>query len=328
MNDKAAQAPPLIEIDKLEVYFPPPVFASRERKRPLRAVDGISLTVGQGEALGVVGESGCGKSTIARVLVGLLRPTGGWVRLKGMTVDFNYPLPLMRAAQMVFQDPASSLNPRMRIGAQITEPLRGHLGIISREKRAAAAVRLLRQVGLDPDTALRYPHEFSGGQRQRIALARALAIEPDLLVADEPVSSLDVAAQAEITKLLRRLHGQKKLALLFISHDLGSVSALTERVAIIYLGKVMEEGPTDVVLREPAHPYTQALLDAAPRLEGGRRERIVLPGDPPSPYKPPPGCVFHTRCPRALERCSRQVPPFYAYGSERKAACFLLESYL
>lgn len=316
----------LIEVKNLAVSFPPPRFAPGGRKNALRAVDGISFALSEGEALGVVGESGCGKSTIARVLVGLQRPTSGEVLLRGEPVDFNDPQCLRRAVQMVFQDPASSLNPRLKVGTQVTEPLRGHLGIRKRAILKREAARLLEQVGLSPEDAQRFPHQFSGGQRQRIALARALAIEPSLLVADEPVSSLDVAAQAEITALLLRLHREAGLALLLISHDLGGVSALTARVIIIYLGRMMEEGATEAVLGEPAHPYTRALLDAVPRLDSaGGRERIVLAGDPPSPHDPPSGCVFRTRCPHAFDRCAAEVPRLYDCGNGRRAACFLLD---
>ena len=274
----------------------------------------------------MVGESGCGKSTVARTLLGLQRPTSGQILLCGKEVDSRDLRPLRRSVQMVFQDPASSLNPRLKIWTQVSEPLRGHLNINSRIQRREAAVELLKTVGLSAEDAERYPHQFSGGQRQRIALARALAISPKLLVADEPVASLDVAAQAEIAELLLNLHREMNLALLLISHDLSGIAALTSRLLVIYLGKLMEEGPTRTILSEPRHPYTRALLDAAPRLDrAGSESRIVLPGDPPSPYDPPSGCVFHTRCPHTFERCPVEAPDFFEAGAGHTAACFLLQ---
>jgi oligopeptide/dipeptide ABC transporter ATP-binding protein len=318
---------PLIDVRRLTVRFPPPRLTPGRRRRPLQAVERICFAIAAGEAVGMVGESGCGKSTVARVLVGLQRPTSGEVLLRGGIVDFDHPEQLRRAVQMVFQDPASSLNPRLRIGTQVTEPLRGHLGVRSRKKLREAAIVLLEKVGLTAEDAERFPHQFSGGQRQRIALARALAIEPELLVADEPVASLDVAAQAEIAALLKRLHAENNLALLLISHDLAGVSALTGRVVVVYLGRVMEEGLSKQVLGSPKHPYTSALLDATPRLERDEtRERIVLQGDPPSPFEPPSGCVFRTRCPVAFERCSLEVPPLFDCGPARRAACFLCDT--
>ncbi len=325
VQDEGAQhTARLLEVRNLVVRFSPPRFTPRGGKKPLRAVEGISFSIAPGEAVGMVGESGCGKSTTARVLVGLQCPTSGEVYLRGEQVDFDRPQQLRRAVQMVFQDPTSSLNPRMRIGSQITEPLRGHLGIKSRGELREAAEELLTKVGLTRDDAHRYPHQFSGGQRQRIALARALAIGPSLLVADEPVASLDVAAQAEIAELLVSLHRENNLALLLISHDLAGVSALTERVIVVYLGRVMEEGPSRLVLRRPEHPYTRALLDAAPKLHRSDSEkRIVLQGDPPSPFEPPSGCVFRTRCPFAFDRCAVEVPGLFDCGDGRRAACLL-----
>ncbi len=328
-EDKTEAAPPLVAIEDLSVRFPPPRLAAGGPRGPLRAVEDVTFSVGEGEAIGLVGESGCGKTTIARVLLGLQRPSAGRVLLRGEPVDFRNPRPLRRAAQMVFQDPASSLNPRLKVWTQVSEPLRGHLGLRSRARRRSAADELLTAVGLRPEDGDLYPHQFSGGQRQRIALARALAIGPALLVADEPVASLDVAAQAEISELLRRLHRQRGLALLLISHDLAGVGAMTGRLMVLYLGRAVEEGPTREVLGNPAHPYTCALLDAAPQLERAKEsgsERVVLPGDPPSPYDPPSGCVFRTRCPRAFDRCSYEVPAQLEAASGHRAACFLLDS--
>ena len=320
---------PLVAVAGLGVRFPPPRLAAGGPRGPLRAVEGVTFSVGEGEAVGLVGESGCGKTTIARVLLGLQRPSAGRVLLRGVPVDFGDPRPLRRAAQMVFQDPASSLNPRLRVWTQVSEPLRGHLGLRPRARRRAAAAELLTAVGLRPEDGDLYPHQFSGGQRQRIALARALAIGPALLVADEPVASLDVAAQAEISELLRGLHSERGLTLLLISHDLAGVAAMTERLLVLYLGRAVEEGPTRAVLGAPAHPYTRALLDAAPQLDrekGSGGERVVLPGDPPSPYDPPSGCVFRTRCPWASERCAARAPVRVEVAAGHRAACFLLDS--
>lgn len=317
---------PLIDVQGISVQFVTRhPFSDRPTGR-IPAVEGVSFQIWEGAAVGIVGESGSGKSTIARVVAGLQEPTSGRILLGGEPVEYSNPRALQRAAQMVFQDPTASLNPRLRVGFQVTEPLRGYLRLRSRRRRRAKAEELLSAVGLGPGEADRYPHQFSGGQRQRIALARALAVSPQLLVADEPVASLDVAAQAEITELLQTLHRQRKLALLLVSHDLSGVKALTERVLVIYMGRVMEEGPTDVVLGSPCHPYTKALLDAAPRLIRDRdRERIVLGGDPPSPYDPPAGCVFHTRCPLAFDRCAKEVPRPVSVAADHGAACFLLD---
>jgi oligopeptide/dipeptide ABC transporter ATP-binding protein len=324
----ASSAPsPLIAVESLTVRFSVKKSAAAGRRPQLQAVEGFNLHIGAGESVGLVGESGSGKTTIGRVLAGIQRPSAGKVLLRGERVDFSRPGPLQRAAQMVFQDPASSLNPRLRIGTQIAEPLRGHLGLRSPSELRARVGKLLVDVGLSPEDARRYPHQFSGGQRQRIALARALAISPALLVADEPVAGLDVASQAEITALLKTLHSQERLAILLISHDLAGISTLATRVLVLYLGRLVEEGPTGEVVGKPAHPYTKALYDAAPRLkrQSGER-RILLAGDPPSPLNPPEGCVFHPRCPFAFEHCSKEIPPMVQAGPAHEAACFLLEN--
>lgn len=318
---------PLIEVTDLSVHFPSQRGAKAAARKPLRAVDGVSFSVAPGESVGMVGESGCGKSTIARVLLALQKPTSGKLRLDGKEVDFDQPARLRRSAQMVFQDPFSSLNPRLRVWTQVAEPVRGHLGVRSKADLRHRAMQALAAVGFDEKALDRFPHQFSGGQRQRIALARALSIEPRLLVADEPMASLDVTSQAEISELLIRLREERELALLLISHDLAGIGALTGRVLVVYLGRIVEEGPTNQVLGKGLHPYTHALLDAAPRLEPKKsRKRIVLDGDPPSPYDPPPGCVFHTRCPHVMERCRSEVPRMVDVSAGHRAACFLLES--
>ncbi len=294
------------------------------RRAPVQAVSGVSLTVSAGEAVGLVGESGSGKSTIGRLLLGLLAPSEGSVRLDGRDIAQLSGAELRRLrrrVQLVFQDPYSSLDPRRRVGAQIEDGLAIHR-IVPQTERAARAHALLAQVGLDPAHADRFPHEFSGGQRQRIGIARALATEPDFIVADEPVSALDVSVQAQVLALLADLRRRLGLALLFISHDLPVVRSLCDRVIVLYLGRIMEEGPVAEVMERPRHPYTRALLSAAPSIDTTRRrQRIVLQGDPPSPSNVPSGCVFRTRCPWAQPACATTVPPLEVVGPAHRAAC-------
>ncbi|WGF88036.1 ABC transporter ATP-binding protein [Marinivivus vitaminiproducens] len=291
---------------------------------PLRAVNEVDLAVARGESVGLVGESGSGKSTIGRLMLGLMRPTAGAVRFDGTDIaaaDTTTLRRLRRRMQLVFQDPYSSLDPRRTVGAQIADGLEIH-DLLPKKDRPARVADLLGRVGLEPDHAARYPHAFSGGQRQRIALARALATRPDFLVADEPVSALDVSVQAQVLALMAQLKADLGLAMLFISHDLPVVRHLCERTVVMYLGRVMEEGPTSEIFARPTHPYTQALLSAAPSLHPGRRlKRIILQGEPPSPAAPPSGCVFRTRCPHALPACAEQVPALRAVdgGAHRKA---------
>lgn len=291
----------------------------------LRAVNAIDLAVARGESVGLVGESGSGKSTVGRMMLGLLRPTAGSVRFDSTELATASPTALRRLRrrmQLVFQDPYSSLDPRRRVGAQIADGLDIH-SLLPKAQQPARVAHLLGQVGLEPSHAERYPHAFSGGQRQRIALARALATDPDFLVADEPVSALDVSVQAQVLALMARLKDELGLAMLFISHDLPVVRHLCERTVVLYLGRIMEEGPTADVFAQPAHPYTQALLSAAPRLHRGPRvKRVILQGEPPSPAAPPSGCVFRTRCPHALPACAEQVPSLRAVtGDGHRKAC-------
>ncbi len=271
-----------------------------------------------------MGESGSGKSTIGRLLLRLLRPTGGTVRFDGAditTMDRGALRPMRRRMQMVFQDPFGSLNPRMTVGAAIADGMLLHRIARPDEARERVAA-LLARVGLPPEAAARPPRALSGGQRQRVAIARALAVEPDFLVADEPVSALDVSVGAEILALLRELRAERGLALLFVSHDLGAVRALCDRVAVLYLGRVMEEAPAEALFRDPRHPYTRALLSASPSRPGrARGPRIVLSGEIPSPAAPPSGCVFRTRCPHALPACADQVPDLRELAPGRHAAC-------
>ena len=292
-------------------------------RRGVPAVTDISLQVARGEAVGLVGESGSGKSTIGRLVLGLLPPSAGRVTLDG--ADFPRTGKALRQArrrvQLVFQDPYSSLDPRRRVGEQIADGMAIHRTCKPSEQSSLVAA-LLDQVGLPPGHAARFPHEFSGGQRQRIGIARALATRPDFLVADEPVSALDVSVQAQVLALLADLRTRLGLGMLFISHDLHVVRSLCDRVLVLYLGRIVEEGPAHEVLHRPRHPYTRALLSASPSLDPARRRtRLLLAGEPPSPADPPSGCVFRTRCPEAVAECATAVPAWRAAGPGHRVAC-------
>jgi oligopeptide/dipeptide ABC transporter ATP-binding protein len=290
----------------------------------VQAVTSVDLSIAPGETVGLVGESGSGKSTLGRLLLGLIAPSAGRVIVDGAdlaTLGAAQMRAVRRRMQIIFQDPYSSLDPRRRVGAQIADGLAIHQ-IVPRGQRAERVGALLSQVGLSPAHGERYPHEFSGGQRQRIGIARALATGPDFLVADEPVSALDVSVQAQVLALLADLCTRTSVALLFISHDLPVVRSLCERVVVLYLGRVMEEGPAAAVFERPRHPYTQALLSAAPSIDPARRRRrILLEGDPPSPAAPPSGCVFRTRCRHASAACAEAVPPLRERGPGHRVAC-------
>jgi oligopeptide transport system ATP-binding protein len=295
----------------------------------VKAVDGVTLSVRQGEVLGLVGESGCGKSTLARTILQLVPTTGGAVILNGRNLGEASRAEMLacrRDLQMIFQDPYASLNPRMTVYATLAEPLLVH-GICGSADVQARVDELMGLVGLAPRFARKYPHEFSGGQRQRIAIARALALRPKIIIADEPVSALDVSIQAQILNLLAELCRGMNLSLIFIAHDLSVVRHISDRVAVMYLGKIVELGPAADVIDRPRHPYTRALVSAIPvpdpEVERGRK-RIVLAGDPPSPINPPAGCAFHPRCPYAIERCREAVPPLVPAGPAREAACIRL----
>jgi oligopeptide/dipeptide ABC transporter ATP-binding protein len=298
----------------------------RKPVRLVRAVEDVDLAVGRGETLGLIGESGCGKSTLGRLLLRLHEPTSGSIRFDGQEIAHQPEAalrPLRRRMQIVFQDPYASLNPRRTVREIVSLPLALHenAGGAEAERRVMA---MLDRVGLARAHLDRYPHQFSGGQRQRIGIARALILKPDFVVCDEPVSALDVSVQAQVLALLRELRDELGLALLFISHDLAVVAHLAARIAVMYLGRLVEEGPRDAVIRRPAHPYTQALLAAVPRLDAPAMRQHVATGDLPSPLAPPPGCPFHPRCPQAGPRCRAEVPRRVATAEAgQQVACHL-----
>ncbi len=318
---------PLLVVTDLVKHFPirSGIVIDREVAR-VRAVDGVSLTLNEGETLGLVGESGCGKSTLCRVIVQLTQPTSGSVSFLGEELVGRSRKDLRkmrRQMQMIFQDPFASLNPRKRVGQIVGDPLELH-GLAKGSALKLRVQELLDRVGLNPEHYNRYPHEFSGGQRQRIGIARALALQPKLIVADEPVSALDVSVQAQIINLLKELQDEFGLSYLFVAHDLGVVRHVSDRVAVMYLGKIVEKSGTDGLFRTPIHPYSNALLSAVPIPDPKRnaaRERLVLEGDVPSPINPPPGCSFHTRCPWATEVCVTDEPALVEHDSGHVAAC-------
>jgi oligopeptide transport system ATP-binding protein len=322
----------LIEAKELYKYFPIYAGLTSRHVADVRAVDGVSFTIQEGETLGLVGESGSGKTTIGRLLLRLLPVTKGEIDFEErniLTMKRGDIRRLRRSVQIIFQDPFASLNPRMSIGEIIAEPIRIHGP--AKGKDVDDRVReLLGLVGLQPYHANRYPHEFSGGQRQRVGIARALAVQPRFIVCDEPVSALDVSIQAQVINLLEDLQEKFKLTYLFIAHDLSVVRHISTRVAVMYVGKIVELASRDDLYENPLHPYTQALLSAIPipdPVVEKRRKRIVLTGDIPSPVNPPPGCRFHTRCPLAFDRCKTEVPPLHEYAPGHFAACHWVEEH-
>ena len=317
---------PLIQAIDVKKHFLVGSSLFHGQRKTVYAVDGVSLEVFPGETLGLVGESGCGKSTLGRCLMRLYEITGGQIILNGKDISrmsLKELRPFRREMQMVFQDPYASLNPRRRVGDLIAEPMRVHGGR-SRAEIGARLNELMDLVGLQHDHLNRFPHEFSGGQRQRIGVARALALEPSLIIADEPVSALDVSIQAQIVNLFADLQERLGLTYIFIAHDLSVVRQVSNRVAVMYLGAIVETGPTDEIFRAPAHPYSEALISAVPVPEvdrQGRRNRIVLAGDVPSPMNPPSGCRFHPRCRYATQRCKAERPVLELAGKGRQVAC-------
>ena len=329
MNTMNKQAEPdLLVVDKLVKYFPVRSGLLQRVTAHVQAVDKVSFTVKKGETLGMVGESGCGKTTVGRTLLRLIEPTGGNVHFEGkniLTMGQRELKPLRRDMQIIFQDPYASLNPRMPIGESVMEGL--HIHNIGRPKeRWEVAISMLKKVGLEEYHARRYPHEFSGGQRQRIGIARALALNPKFIVCDEPVSALDVSIQSQVLNILKDLQSEFGLTYLFIAHNLSVVEHISDRVAVMYLGKMVELTDRESLYREPLHPYTKALLSAIPVPHPNvKRERTILKGDVPSPLNPPKGCRFHTRCPIAVAQCSQQEPEFKEVRPGHWVACLLAE---
>jgi oligopeptide transport system ATP-binding protein len=316
-----------LQIENLKAHFPVERGTIiRRRVGTVRAVDGVSLTLARGEILGLVGESGCGKSTLGRTILQLIPPTEGAIVLAGKNLAGLDKRALREARsdfQMIFQDPYASLNPRMTVFDTLAEAMRAHRKIPDCELNARVAA-LLNRVGLSPRFVKKYPHEFSGGQRQRIAIARALAVEPKLIIADEPVSALDVSIQAQIINLLAKLSREMQLTLIFISHDLSVVKHISDRIAVMYLGRIVEVGPATQVFTQPLHPYTKALVSAVPIPDPEReqqRQRIILSGDPPSPLNPPAGCAFHPRCAHAQPACAQKIPALENFDVARRVAC-------
>jgi oligopeptide/dipeptide ABC transporter ATP-binding protein len=317
---------PVLEVSGLRKHFAVKKGLFRRTVGRVLAVDGVSFSIGEGETLGLVGESGCGKSTVARTVLRLIEPTAGAIRLNGRDITGlgkTALRPYRREMQMIFQDPFSSLDPRMSAGALVGEPLLVH-GIIDGEARAARVAALFEQVGLRPAQMRNYPHEFSGGQRQRICIARAVALNPGLIVADEPVSALDVSIQAQVVNLMMDLQRAKRLSYLFVAHDLAVVAHISHRIAVMYLGKIVEHADKRALFANPLHPYTEALLSAVPIPNPAvKRQKRLLQGDVPSPINPPPGCAFHTRCPYAVARCRVEVPALREVAPGHLVACHL-----
>jgi len=327
MNTSTA---PLLRVEELRVHFPVKLGLFHRGNLEVRAVDGVSFEIAEGETVGLVGESGCGKTTLGRTVLRLQEPTAGRILFRGEdlgSLSQRQLRPLRRQFQMIFQDPFGSLDPRMTVESILSEALEIHQLCPTVQARRDRIRSLLADVGLDAAHAQRYPHEFSGGQRQRIGIARALAVEPRLIVCDEPVSALDVSIQAQIVNLLTDLRERHRLSYLFVAHDLALVKHISHRILVMYLGRIVEAGDARAVCRDPLHPYTRALISAVPEIDPKtQRTRMVLHGDPPSPMHPPRGCPFHPRCPVAEARCRTEIPGLREVGGGRKVACHLVPS--
>lgn len=326
----AVPADPVLSVEDLKVQYRVRAAMPWQRHGVVRAVDGVSFSIGASETLGLVGESGCGKSSVGRAIAQLVSPAAGRIMLDGVDLASLSPRQLRqqrRNVQIVFQDPASSLDPRMTVAELLSEPL--EIAGLSRDAIRTRVRELIDVIAFAAHYLSRYPHEFSGGQKQRIGIARALALQPKVLVCDEPVSALDVSVQAQIVNLLKDIQAQRHLSYLFIAHDLGVVRQVSHRVAVMYLGHIMEIGPKEQIYGRPKHPYTQALLSAAPRLRRpgeDQTQRMILVGELPNPISPPSGCPFHTRCPQAQAACMAQVPALRDLGAGRHAACHFAEA--
>jgi oligopeptide/dipeptide ABC transporter ATP-binding protein len=316
----------LLEVENLKKYFPVKKGVLSRTVGQVRAVDGVSFTLNRGETLGLVGESGCGKTTVGRSILRLIEPTSGRINFNGkdlLALDREELRNTRASLQIIFQDPFSSLDPRMSVGQIIAEPIRNHMKIAKSEIRERVAY-LMERVGLHPEQSRRYPHEFSGGQRQRIGIARALALNPLAIICDEPVSALDVSIQAQVINLLAQLQEQMNLSYLFIAHDLSVVEHISDRVAVMYLGRIVELTSDRELYRNPLHPYSQALLSAVPIPDPEiHKQKIILQGDVPSPMNPPTGCTFHPRCPEREDICPQEIPVFKDVGNEHWVACHL-----
>jgi oligopeptide/dipeptide ABC transporter ATP-binding protein len=325
-NVSTSATAPVVEVQGLKKHFPIRKGLLRRTVGNVYAVDGVSFSIQPGETLSLVGESGCGKTTVGRTVLRLLEPTGGSIKVRGQDITHlskKALRPYRREMQIVFQDPFSSLNPRMRAGDIVGEPLKIH-GVADGEERSRKVARLFERVGLRPQQMRNFPHEFSGGQRQRISIARALALNPKLIVADEPVSALDVSIQAQVINLMMDLQREEGLAYLFISHNLAVVEHISHRIAVMYLGRIVEYADKVSLFTRPQHPYTEALLSAVPVPDPAlKRNKQMVEGDVPSPVRPPPGCHFHTRCPYAQERCRVEAPQLKPVAEGHLVACHL-----